>query len=136
MTATVHACLGACAARVTRDPALAFALGLVSHCALDMVPHSDYQKPAWAVLDIVTAAVLIAGCWNSGFGSRAAVAGTIGAVLPDVEVVLSHLSGGNVTGVFPTHSGFLPHGKMRGPAAFLVQAAVGASALAMALGVV
>ncbi len=43
MVATPHALAGAFAARFARTPRGALAAGVISHLALDRIPHTDYR---------------------------------------------------------------------------------------------
>lgn len=74
--------------------AVAFALGLVSHIALDAIPHSDYGQlfgaERMAVVSIevpATAALMwfmLRSRWRPGFGVSVP-AGLAGSVLPDAK---------------------------------------------------
>jgi hypothetical protein len=91
--ATPHLTVGAALGMRVRSPLGAFALGVVSHAVLDLVPHFNYTgwrpvSPA-LVVDVVVAActaLLIARIAPRPWG---AVAGTAGAALPEVERVVS-----------------------------------------------
>ena len=43
MVATPHALAGAFASRFARSPRGAVAAGVISHLALDRIPHTDYR---------------------------------------------------------------------------------------------
>jgi hypothetical protein len=81
MMAAVHALIGAALARVCRSRAEAFGLGALSHLVADALPHRDLAVPQEAGL---LAAALAAVAVTRDSDSRA-LAGAIGAVVPDIE---------------------------------------------------
>jgi hypothetical protein len=87
MVATPHLLVGAALAQRARGPAGAFALGVASHFALDLIPHKDYaytgpgRKALCADLGLGTTATW-ALC--SGRRRHALLAGAVGGALPDV----------------------------------------------------
>ena len=80
---TPHAVVGALVARGARSPRSAFWRGVVSHFALDRIPHYDYNasNPLLLAADAACAAALVA--WLSDRSPEAA-AGAVGGLAPDV----------------------------------------------------
>jgi hypothetical protein len=105
-----HAIAGAAIGRLTKNPILAFLLGLASHFALDAIPHWQYELKSRTYSDDTLAedmaldgkfardiifigadfflgiflSLLAFGGWNEMFDPSAPIiAGIIGGVLPD-----------------------------------------------------
>ncbi len=126
MTTASHAAAGAIVGSFVGVPALAFAAGIASHALLDVVPHYDLHD--WRIDVALTVGVSVALIWLSG-GEAATTWGLIGGALPDLENLFYKL--GVLPGskrVFPTHDGFLPHGRALGLPHAAWQLAIGACA--------
>jgi hypothetical protein len=103
MKGTTHALAGGLIGALIGRPLPAFLAGMVTHGALDVLPHRDEDDPpllhlvvdACGVLAVLALAVLTG---NIGMG-----AGAIGAVLPDVENVPDVLFRRKGRKVFPSH---------------------------------
>lgn len=100
MVATPHALAGAFASRFTRSRRGALLAGVISHLALDRIPHTDYplanRKALFA--DVATAALLSAVLARR---HRLAAAGALGGLLPDLAMVAELRTGLRVT--LPLH---------------------------------
>jgi hypothetical protein len=98
MIATTHMLVGAVGALKARSIPGAVAIGALTHLLLDAVPHRDYRRRTLGGLalpaDLVVGAV---AAWGLSDGSRPAVAGAIGGVLPDVLRVAEQATGVDVT---------------------------------------
>ena len=75
------------------------AIGVLTHLALDAVPHRDYRLDAWGGLTLTTdlAAGTLAVLRFSG-GSQVLLAGAVGGVLPDVVAFAERALGVSPTG--------------------------------------
>jgi len=100
MVATPHALAGAFASRFARTPRAALAAGVISHLALDRIPHTDYRLGNRKALlaDLAAATVLSAALARR---HRLAAAGAFGGVLPDLAMVAELRTGLRVT--LPLH---------------------------------
>jgi hypothetical protein len=100
MIATPHALAGAFASRFTRSPRGALLAGVISHLALDRIPHTDYPLANRKMLfaDLATAALLTAALARR---HRLAATGAFGGVLPDLAMVAELRTGLRVT--LPLH---------------------------------
>jgi hypothetical protein len=98
--ATPHALAGAFAARFVRTPRGALAAGVVSHLALDRIPHTDYRLDNRKAMlaDLAAATVLTAALSRR---HRLAAAGAVGGVLPDVAMMAELRTGLRLT--LPLH---------------------------------
>jgi hypothetical protein len=100
MIATPHAIAGAFASRFARSPRGAVAAGVISHLALDRIPHTDYllsnRRAMFA--DVAAATLLTAALTRR---HRLAAAGAFGGVLPDVAIVAERRTGVRIT--LPLH---------------------------------
>ena len=96
MVATPHALAGAFASRFARTPRGALAVGVISHLALDRIPHTDYglDNRAAMVADLAVATVVTATLARR---HRLAAAGALGGVLPDLMVVAELRTGLRLT---------------------------------------
>lgn len=121
--------IGGAAVAAGAPPWAAFLAGLGSHAILDMVPHHDYHKARWALLDIAFGIALAALAFPGRFAA-ARLWGGLGGVLPDLEVAVGHLLASlgrpGWRDYFPTHSGALPHPHWGFPQGLLIQAAIAA----------
>lgn len=134
MILAVHIPVGALAGRWTRKAPAAFGCGVLSHAALDVIPHTDpfgeRAEIAWtaAMLGLVAAVTRLDG---------RALAGAVGGALPDLEHLMPWVRKGGRT-VFPTHHaswrlhGSLPTRFELGAAAQLALAAAATARLARA----
>jgi hypothetical protein len=107
MMLAAHVSAGALAGRCARGPGRAVALGMVTHAALDLVPHEDAfgERTEIAVTAaLVTFVAAISRDVNT-------VAGAIGGALPDLEHVLP-VPGLGGRPVFPTHVSSRLHGAL------------------------
>ena len=130
---TTHLLAGAAAGSLvvglapTEGAGLALIAGLVSHIALDCLPHHDYHKARYGFLDAGIGLLLVV-YFGGVIQAQTALLGALGGVLPDLEVVTRHcLAGrGAVTSqaLFPTHSGLLRHRALRLPWGLLIQLVV------------
>jgi hypothetical protein len=100
MVATPHALAGAFASRFARNPRGALAAGVISHLALDRIPHTDYRLANRKALiaDLAAASVLTAVLSRR---HRLAAAGAFGGVLPDLIMVSEQRTGVRLT--LPLH---------------------------------
>lgn len=100
MIATPHALAGVFASRFARDSRGALAAGVISHLALDRIPHTDYQLTNRKALfaDLAGATVLSAALARR---HRLAAAGAFGGLLPDLLMVGEQRTGLRVT--LPLH---------------------------------
>jgi len=100
MIATPHALAGAFASRFARTPRGALAAGVISHLALDRIPHTDYalDNRAAMVADLAVA-TLVTGALARRH--RLAAVGALGGVLPDVAMVTEQRTGLRIT--LPLH---------------------------------
>jgi hypothetical protein len=100
MVATPHALAGAFASRFARSPRGALAAGVISHLALDRIPHTDYRLNNRKVLfaDLAAAGAVTAVLARR---HRLAAAGAFGGVLPDLAMVAELRTGLRIT--LPLH---------------------------------
>jgi len=100
MVATPHALAGAFASRFARTPRGALAAGVISHLALDRIPHTDYKldnrKAMFA--DLAAATFVTAALARR---HRLVASGAFGGVLPDLMMVAELRTGLRVT--LPLH---------------------------------
>jgi hypothetical protein len=100
MIATPHALAGAFASRFARTPRGALAAGVISHLALDRIPHTDYALDNRAAMFAdLAAATLLTGVLARRH--RLAAVGACGGVLPDVAMMAELRTGVRVT--LPLH---------------------------------
>ena len=92
---TPHALAGAFASRFARSPRVALVAGVVSHLALDRIPHTDYRLANRKVLlaDLAAATLLT----DADPTPRARRGGSFGGVLPDLAMVAELRTGLRVT---------------------------------------
>ena len=85
MVATPHMLVGAAVALKARSVKGGVAIGILSHLALDAVPHSEYRLGSLGglVLAADLAGGALAVCKLSD-GSEVVLAGALGGVLPDI----------------------------------------------------
>ncbi|HEV3391242.1 MAG TPA: hypothetical protein VG057_19615 [Solirubrobacteraceae bacterium] len=100
MVATPHALAGVFASRFARTPRGALAAGVISHLALDRIPHTDYgldnRKAMFA--DLAAATIVTAALARR---DRLAASGAFGGLLPDLMAVTELRTGVRVT--LPLH---------------------------------
>ena len=96
MVATPHALAGAFVSRFARTPRGAVAAGVISHLALDRIPHTDYRLANRKALlaDLAAATLLTAALARR---HRLAAAGAFGGVLPDLAMVAEQRTGLSLT---------------------------------------
>src|SRR3989344_1896046 len=107
----VHATVGAAIGERLEPPAFSFWAGFLSHFVADIIPHGDErsgrllfcpERLHWlvilAIIDGLAAMSLIAVLWLGGFFNNAigAMAGALGAIMPDVLAGFSELSHGKL----------------------------------------
>lgn len=129
MFETTHALAGAALGSLAGGPAGAFLAGFASHALLDAIPHWDYRTVPAAVADVVVGAVVVGAVASRAVDPVLVVAGSAGAVLPDVEVALKALGRWPWRLLYPSHNGWTPHPAAPLPWGLLTQAAVAAAAL-------
>lgn len=116
---------GAAAALAGGQPWVALLAGVSTHAVLDVIPHHDYDRARWAVLDVVFGLTLASLAFRLN-PPGVEFWGALGGVLPDAEVVLGHallaLGRPPRRNCFPSHSGLLPHPHSRFTLGLLVQA--------------
>jgi hypothetical protein len=101
----VHIPAGALLGQQSGSMATAFGWGVLSHAAIDLVPHHD---PFGEITEIcMTAGMLSLVAALTGMEPRA-VTGSIGGALPDLEHLFPWVRRRG-RGLFPTHSGQLHH---------------------------
>jgi hypothetical protein len=108
-----HFAAGALAGGLTGQVGWAVLAGLASHVVLDTLPHYDF--PDWRV-EIAGGAAALVLLGLLPFASTAAVVGGLAGMLPDLENLLQKL--GKLERrhfVFPSHTGFVPHGRECSP---------------------
>ncbi|MDI7248032.1 MAG: hypothetical protein QME92_11300 [Bacillota bacterium] len=126
MYCITHFLAGAIVGASMPGPLGAACAGLVSHAVLDAVPHSDYGRAWQGVIDVACAGLVALVILMAGADVRA-VAGGVGGALPDIEVAAAFLfpgayrPHGRLRLVFPSHSGFLGHGRLAFPWGVLTQ---------------
>jgi hypothetical protein len=100
MVVTPHALAGAFASRFARTPRGAVAAGVITHLALDRIPHTDYPLDNRKALlaDFAAAALLTAVLARR---HRLVAAGAFGGVLPDIAMATELRTGLRVT--LPLH---------------------------------
>jgi len=131
---TTHLLAGAALGTGLHNPLLALPAGLLSHAALDAVPHHDYWRAGSGALDLFCGLGILAGlmAWQARAGTGAALsllAGAAGGTLPDLELVLAYLGVIGRRLRFPSHSGLVPHPQTSFWRGALNQGAVAALAL-------
>lgn len=100
MTITTHTAIGAAIGFGLNNPALGFAVGMLSHFAVDMIPHGDLKFSeqfknkkrkaalAYATIDAVVALLLLLALFNvGGYENKQAFSASIaGSIMPDLLV--------------------------------------------------
>lgn len=116
--------------------ALAFGAAVVSHAALDAVPHKDTASIGGALAD-VAAGTFLALWAMGGFSAGMSVPaffGFLGGVIPDLEVALVYLGlMGKDRLRFPSHTGVTPHPSLPGIGGLLIQLPFAAAGWAAAI---
>ncbi len=104
-----HFAAGALVGGLVGEPLLGSLAGIASHAVLDMIPHYDHPDWRLELLGGVGALVLLL---ILPFGTKAAVWGGLGGVLPDLENLFQKLGlYSRRRFIFPSHNGLLPHGR-------------------------
>ncbi len=126
-----HFAAGALTGAATGNVGWAAVAGTASHAVLDAIPH--YDHPDWRVeLAGGVAALLL--LLLMPFVSPAAVVGGICGMLPDLENLFQKLGWmDRKRRIYPSHNGWVPHGRSLGPRAILWQFAIFAACF-LALG--
>ncbi len=113
MTVLAHMAVGGAVGSFAEGRGFPFALGLLSHVPLDVIPHYEFEK-MWLEAAVVVAA--LGGMILAGYGGTGIFWGALGAVVPDLENLLWRL--GILPGrwkMFPGHARWLrrviPHGR-------------------------
>jgi hypothetical protein len=112
MTGSVHAAVGAAIGRYVRNKPLAFACGIVSHFAGDVVPHKDVGPLETPIVFGTMARIAQVHGWNSP-----QFWGALGGILPDFEHIPAELRrdprrvNPMPEKLFPTHNGTVDHGE-------------------------
>lgn len=112
MTGFVHAAVGAAIGRFVKNKPLAFALGVLSHGAGDMIPHHDLGPAEAPLLGSTLALIVERHGWNSP-----QFWGALGAICPDFEHIPAEVRQDPrrfepmEEKLFPTHNNQLPHAK-------------------------
>ncbi len=102
MTITTHTAIGAAIGFSLGHPALGFALGMISHLAVDMIPHGDMKfaeqfknkrrkaAVAYAGIDAAVAILLLLTLFNvGGYTDKLTFSASIaGSIMPDLLVSL------------------------------------------------
>jgi hypothetical protein len=128
MYAVTHFVVGSMLGQAVGSSYAACALGVASHIVLDAIPHSDYSKIVHGVLDLAAVATIACISIRAGAG-RSALTGGLAAILPDLEVAIVHLRMEKDKAsckhrlFFPSHSGFIRHGRLRPPWGVVTQVA-------------
>lgn len=106
MILAVHIPAGALAGRRSGSVAAALGWGVLSHAAIDLVPHKD---PFGELTEICMTAGMLSLVTALTRADPGAVAGAIGGALPDLEHLIPWVRRRG-RGLFPTHaSGQLHH---------------------------
>ncbi len=117
-----HFAAGALAGGLTGDPVWGAVAGIASHALLDMIPH--YDHPDWRV-EISGGAMSLLLLLALPVAGWPAVLGGVGGMLPDLENLFEKLGWySRRRFIFPTHNGWLPHGRRLGPASLKWQLAL------------
>lgn len=126
MTGTTHALAGAAVGALVKRPVWAVIAGVLSHAALDFIPHRDYNRASGLLPDIAGSLAVLAVCAQSG--KSEAVAGAIGGLLPDLENVAARRNSGKRK-LFPSH--WFRHEDRAVPYANIIEILTAATALAV-----
>lgn len=135
MTVITHMAVGAAVGSVVDSRTAAFALGLLSHVPLDILPHYEFEK-LWVEAVVATGVVAVL-TWAGLLGAPI-FWGIVGAAVPDFENFLWRL--GYIPGerkIFPGHNprlrGVLAHGRALGHRHALTQVAIVSAAIVVVL---
>lgn len=127
---STHLLIGAAVGKAVGNPFIGGALGLISHAAFDGVPHHDYYEVKFGLLDVAVGTTLFF-LTLAGQGP-AIIAGAVAGAFPDLEVALKQVFA-KWPILFPSHTGWTPHRRLKMPWGFVVQAAVAALAVLVVL---
>ena len=111
MTGSVHAAIGAALGRYVTCRPIAFAIGLASHFAGDLVPHKDMGPTETPLVFATMARIVQQHGWQSSQFWCA-----LGAICPDFEHIPAELRKDPrrhkpmPEKLFPTHNGTVAHG--------------------------
>jgi hypothetical protein len=127
--------VGAAAGSFVEHGGAAALLGALSHVALDVTPHYEFEK-IW--IELAAVAAVFGGLLLAGMGGSTVFWGAVGAAAPDAENLAWRL--GLIPGgfkIFPGHSEhfarILPHGRSLPPRHALTQTALIAACIAIVL---
>lgn len=126
MYCATHALVGGMTAGMLSGPFGAFAGGMVTHIILDAIPHHDYEETIWGIIDFLVALGLVLFLYNRFPAAPQFFLGSLGGTVPDLEVVINHLSGADLPKLFPSHSGLTPHRRLAWPWGFWIQVSLAA----------
>lgn len=114
-----HAVVGAALGYwLGQNPVYSFAIGLLSHALLDMMPHHDPVLTDRLDVGVFVAFNLgtlftTAELWRSNDNDSRILWGAIGGMLPDLEHILFFKACGGFAlcekKIYPSHNGLLPH---------------------------
>lgn len=109
MCTLTHLAVGGAVGGCVGNGGLAFLAGVVSHGLLDAVPHYDIKDYR---VDVALAAAGFAGVLGLGYWGTPVFWGALGAVVPDIEILLWRLGLLRETQfVFPSHTRAVGHGR-------------------------
>jgi hypothetical protein len=108
MCTITHLAVGGALGGCVKQGGLAFLLGVGSHAVLDAVPHYDVEDFR---VDLLLTAAGIAGLLGFGYWCTPVFWGAVGAVVPDLEVLIWRLGLINEKRmIFPSHNRLIRHG--------------------------
>jgi len=114
---------GAAAGFIAENPVEGFALGVMTHVILDMIPHKDHESVVNCVLDTVLGTIAFLIVMVMYKPDMSIVWGAVGGVLPDIEIPLYYFRIIKRR-FFPSHNGLVPHLSTTRGRSFLVQGLV------------
>jgi len=122
-----HVATGALAGRGRGGLLDAFLAGLVTHAAIDVIPHGEVHDEAFELISGTAGVLALAA--RHGWASPITI-GAIGAIVPDMEHIPAEL-GIRIPTLFPTHRYGRIHGWETKPLALpaWVQAVVGGAVI-------
>jgi len=120
---STHLIAGDTVGYLTGDPIVGFVAGTVSHALLDMVPHHDFKRIRFCIVDILSGSLLFLLFLLYGQPEVGMIAGAIGGIWPDIEIPLYYFDYIKKK-YFPSHSGLIKHRQASFAPGVLVQVAV------------
>ena len=106
MIQLAHVATGALAGRGRSGLRDAFLTGLVTHAAMDVIPHGEVHDEYFELFTGAAGVVALAA--RHGWASPITI-GAIGAIVPDMEHI-PQIVGIRMNGIFPTHRFGVLHG--------------------------